>query len=799
LKQQDLEREMSDLGTSRYWKKVNRYKEMEMETSTSVGRRLLGNALGEMEKALEKWKKEASERPGPKHRALNHLESLPNKVIAAIACKSILDSVSHAVKFTRASMKLGRLIEDEVLFRDIQENEPALWNHINEVLNKFTGYQKKTKFIKKTAKFNNLVFDRWASMDRANVGMVLIELFKQSTGLIEIITRRGMLNKQETLVKATDSLKEWLKKAYQHQEDIFPVYMPMIEKPCNWNSLYWGGYSSDVFYRKPMIKVSDRKFLKNIEDTPMPEVYSCINSIQRTGWHINKPVLDVMKELWESGSSLGNLPSTAEVQLPNKPIDMDTNEEARKDWRRAAAKIRFENEAEESKRLQMSRTLFLANKFKNETIYFPHQYDFRGRIYPVPAFLHYQNTDWSAGLLTFAEGKPLTDESHVQWLAIHGANCFGDGLDKKPFEERIQWVLDNEEFINDCHRHPFGQKGWGGADKPYQFLAFCDEWVNHKKLGSKFISRLPISQDGSNNGLQVLSMALRDTSGCLATNCLPSKLPRDVYNEVNEKVLQKLRDDKTNAYASMWLKCPLSRATVKRPVMVVPYSGTKYSCKNYIIDWYKDMLKKNPDFVTPFGEELYQPCSYLADIVWESIGEVVVAARVLMNWFRDVAAICVKNKVSIQWTTPVGFPVKQAYPNFTRHSVRTSIGDVIRQHPIRMAKESLSLRKNVNGLSPNWTHSIDAAMMIRTVNLGVANSINSFAMTHDEYATVAADSPMMASVLRTAAKDIFSIDLLVDFYNQISILLPAGVSLPAPPLKGNADVTQVLESDYFFS
>jgi DNA-directed RNA polymerase len=90
-------------------------------------------------------------------------------------------------------------------------------------------------------------------------------------------------------------------------------------------------------------------------------------------------------------------------------------------------------------------------------------------------------------------------------------------------------------------------------------------------------------------------------------------------------------------------------------------------------------------------------------------------------------------------------------------------------------------------------------MMIRTVNLGVANSINSFAMTHDEYATVAADSPMMASVLRTAAKDIFSIDLLVDFYNQISILLPAGVSLPAPPLKGNADVTQVLESDYFFS
>jgi len=42
-----------------------------------------------------------------------------------------------------------------------------------------------------------------------------------------------------------------------------------------------------------------------------------------------------------------------------------------------------------------------------QVFYFPSNLDFRGRVYPIPPYLHHLGSDLSRGLLTFAEGKPL--------------------------------------------------------------------------------------------------------------------------------------------------------------------------------------------------------------------------------------------------------------------------------------------------------------------------------------------------------------------------------------------------------
>lgn len=64
-----------------------------------------------------------------------------------------------------------------------------------------------------------------------------------------------------------------------------------------------------------------------------------------------------------------------------------------------------------------------------ERIYFPHNMDFRGRLYPIPPHLNHMGADLARGLLEFSEGLPL-GESGLKWLRIHLGNLMGK--DKLP-------------------------------------------------------------------------------------------------------------------------------------------------------------------------------------------------------------------------------------------------------------------------------------------------------------------------------------------------------------------------------
>jgi DNA-directed RNA polymerase len=55
-------------------------------------------------------------------------------------------------------------------------------------------------------------------------------------------------------------------------------------------------------------------------------------------------------------------------------------------------------------------------------------------------YLNYQNTDLAKSLLLFSKEEKinLSDNIAIEFLKIYGANCFGNGLDKKPFLERVK-------------------------------------------------------------------------------------------------------------------------------------------------------------------------------------------------------------------------------------------------------------------------------------------------------------------------------------------------------------------------
>ena len=149
---------------------------------------------------------------------------------------------------------------------------------------------------------------------------------------------------------------------------------------------------------------------------------------------------------------------------------------------------------------------------EEERFFYPHNLDFRGRAYPMHPHLNHLGADPSRGMLEFAEGRPL-GKTGLRWLKIQIANLMGGGVDKYSFDNRVKYADDNWGEIEDSAKRPLGGgRWWLRAEDPFQCLAACMEAVAAVEGGDAeaFISRLPVHQDGSCNGLQHYAALGRD-------------------------------------------------------------------------------------------------------------------------------------------------------------------------------------------------------------------------------------------------------------------------------------------------
>jgi DNA-directed RNA polymerase len=95
------------------------------------------------------------------------------------------------------------------------------------------------------------------------------------------------------------------------------------------------------------------------------------------------------------------------------------------------------------------------------------------------------------------------------------------------------------------------------------------------KNPEKFVSFLPIHQDGTCNGLQHYAALGGDIMGAQQVNLLPSDRPQDVYAGVARLVTKRLEEDAAagNKLAQS-LVGKISRKVVKQTVMTSVYGVT---------------------------------------------------------------------------------------------------------------------------------------------------------------------------------------------------------------------------------
>jgi DNA-directed RNA polymerase len=169
-----------------------------------------------------------------------------------------------------------------------------------------------------------------------------------------------------------------------------------------------------------------------------------------------------------------------------------------------------------------------------------------------------------------------------------------------------------------------------------------------------------------------------------------------------------------------------------------------------------------------------------------------------MRWLQEAAKVLVQEGLPVIWTAPSGLPIIQAYP---KQKSKTYDLMVQGRFQIKLREDTgkLDAKQQENGISPNFVHSMDAAALIQSVNLAASRGVEAFAMIHDSYATVAADTQALAVALREAFVGMYQEDVLEKFRQEASRLLSEGKALPPIPDKGTLELGLVLKSKFFFA
>lgn len=620
----------------------------------------------------------------------------------------------------------------------------------------------------------------WKLIDCANV-----QIDEERHMAAFIVKPLWLHGKSRNHLVITDNVQRMLSDAQVLRSGMRPRFAPMVVPPLPWSRegdrITEGGHYR---LRTPFVVRTSKSLRERLKTAPMERVFNAVNALSETKWQIDPFIKDTVSAVLDQGGGVAGVPRADPIPLPPKPDGADGLNE----WRREAAQVFEANRKAFSCRNDLLLAMNLADLLVDSpVIWFPHQLDFRSRCYPVPLHLNHVGDDPRRAMLRFAQSVTPDDRA----IMVQAATCWGNGVDKAPFDERVRWAQRNVRDLEAFQAKPLEHDGWMDADSPFQFLAACRALFDPRAA-----AKLPVHADGSNNGLQHYAAMGRDEVSGRAVNLVPSDKPSDVYMEVavvaQRKVMEQASagDPIAQVILSKVASLPAWRKVVKQNVMTSVYGVTRIGAKEQLEP---RLIEAGVDRAI-----VAKSAAWLAKITMDSIGEKCRAAAEIMAWLKlGIRAILAKDRHRpVEWLTPLGFPVLQPYWNQHRMRIGTNVSPWMLVIDVPDEDDKQHLGRNLNAVAPNWVHSVDASHMMLTALRCRVEGIE-FAAVHDSFWTHAGHAAQLATILRNEFVDLHSADLLGNLKEQWETRY--GVDLPPLPAKGSLDLDRVRESPYFFA
>jgi DNA-directed RNA polymerase len=542
-----------------------------------------------------------------------------------------------------------------------------------------------------------------------------------------------------------------------------PLAWPMYIPPRDWSNESPGGYMlNEVMQGHDLVRNCNGHRIQG--ETPL----AFLNKIQKVAYRLNPFTITVAETLQARGVSVGKFLPIVHYDLPPKPPDIADNKEARQAYKRQATEVMNLRAAEFRRSCRTRMTMEAVQRFKiRDRYYIPWSFDYRGRAYPIPAFLTPQDTDFGKSLIRFADESYLTKEGD-KWLAFQVATTYG--LDKATMAERLAWTNENIPLITRVAEDPIDNIGdWEAAEEPWQFLSACDEYYHCVVKKDRDTTGLPVATDATCSGLQILAGLARDKKTAQLVNVLPAERPQDAYKVVSE--------------VAKW-NCPkhiqkvMDRKIVKRTVMTIPYNAKPYSNRSYI----RDALAEK-------GIEIDKDdLTVTVKAVRDAMNNVVPGPMNVMKWIEDEVSKVIKSGViELEWVTPSGFVVNQHIMVKEKKNIKLQLLGECR---IKIASDAnqADINRHKAATAPNLIHSLDASLL----HLSVQEFNNPIALIHDSVLCRSVDMGELSTIIRNVYMHLFAEhDYLTEFAQQIG-------ADTDPPIIGDLKPESVIDSTYFF-
>ena len=574
-------------------------------------------------------------------------------------------------------------------------------------------------------------------------------------------------------------------------------HLPMVAKPRAWVDFREGGFLEHAIsvVRFHQTDACAQRYASTAsENGDMAQVFAGLNALGQTPWRINRVVFNVMAQAWNTGEAIAKIPpENPAADSPPEPVPSDDPRD-RKRWLKKVQQNENVRSGLRSQRCFVNFQMEVARAYLDETFYFPHNVDFRGRAYPMAPFLNHMGADNVRGLLMFAKGKEL-GSAGLWWLKVHLANVYG--YDKASFEERQKFTEDHITDIQDSAASPLdGRRWWLGAEDPWQCLAACLELHAAVKLPdpTRYVSHLAIHQDGTCNGLQHYAALGGDMAGAKQVNLEPGDRPSDIYSAVAEIIKSEIKEEAARGdELAAHLDGRVTRKVVKQTVMTNVYGVTYIGAKRQVR---RQLDTLSPGFPETDKVNLHLASGYIAKKIFSTLATMFNGAHDIQYWLGDCASrICQsippgqlaalerelsgdkstsifrlkpnkkEDKISaltsfvtpVIWTTPLKMPVVQPYRKDSMYRVETNLQLICLSK--QSSSQPIDKARQLQAFPPNFIHSLDGTHMFLTA-LRCREIGLTFASVHDSFWTHAADVDTMNEVTRDAFIRMHSEDII---------------------------------------
>ncbi len=696
-----------------------------------------------------------------------YLTDLEPLAAAAIACKVTFDRVfgykDDSSVATKVCEAIGEAVENECQMRYYERNVPALLTTLKKnYWHKSIGTHQKIVVVQTLMnRYNVTRWKAWGSANKVKLGAWLLDCIMEVSGWFEKeVTLTG--RPKRNFIRPTPDFLRIKDEVMKDSELFAPLAWPMLIEPNDWGEKPGGYLLNEVMRGHDMVRRGDHTTIQG--ETPI----AFLNKIQKVGYRLNPFITDIAEMLYRQGIAVGKFIPIVDIPLPPKPPDIADNKESRKRYRRAAAEVRNKNANAFRRSCRTRMTMEAVRRFKDKEYWVPWSFDYRGRAYPIPAFLTPQDTDFGKSCIRFSDESVVTDKAE-EWLAFQVATTYG--LDKSTIEERLAWTKNHIGLIAKIATNPRGSlPDWESASEPWQFLAACDEYYHCVLIKDRTTTGLPVAVDATCSGLQILAGLARDRSTAQLVNVLPSERPQDAYAVIAEK--SKPNIPKHLQY--VW-----DRKSVKRTVMTIPYNAKPFSNRSYIREALKDKgVEVDKDDLT-----------ITVQAVRTAMNEVVPGPMSVMKWIEDEVSKAVTRGVKeLVWITPSGFTVTQRIMKKHVQHIQLQLLGRCKMHVATDDTDKVDRARHKAATAPNLIHSLDASLL----HLSVERFNAPIALIHDSVLCRATDMPILSSIVRETYMNLFAKqDYLKDFAQQIE-------AESEPPIIGDLEPSTVIDSTYFF-